>query len=72
MNCHAADSAFRFSIEGAEILALPWREEDFDECQLGQPLVSLRSGETSGGLFSELVRALSLWYLQQSARFIMR
>ena len=63
-DCHAGDSAFSyFSSENTKDLSLPWREEDFEVCQLSRPLVSLGSGETNGGMYCEMVKALTLWYV---------
>lgn len=64
VNCHGADSPFAiFSTKAVEHLSLPWHEDDFEACRLSQPLVSLSSGTTNGGIWCELVKAMSIWYL---------
>ena len=42
-------------------LALPWTEEDFGAGVPTVPRVCLKSGQSNGGVFCELVRALAFW-----------
>lgn len=43
-------------------LPLPWSEEDFESGVSRGPSVCLESCENSGGIYAELVKALTLWY----------
>lgn len=63
-SCHAGGFAFSyFSDETTKGLPLPWCEEDFEVCQSNRPLVSLSSGETNGGIYCEMIKAMTLWYI---------
>lgn len=61
LDCHGSEKLFTSSaIETAQKLTLPSREEDF-EAGLSGPPVSLSSGQSNGGLYCELIKAMSLW-----------
>ncbi|KIX09067.1 uncharacterized protein Z518_00145 [Rhinocladiella mackenziei CBS 650.93] len=64
MHCHASESLF--ALEAGETvlkLALPWREEDFDAGIPTRPKATLDSGPSNGGIFCELVKALTFWHV---------
>lgn len=42
-------------------LTLPWREEDFEVGIPSQPRACLDSGQSNGGLFCELIKAMTIW-----------
>jgi hypothetical protein len=46
-------------------LPLPWSEADFDAGSSRGPYVCLESGENGGGVYAELIKALTLWYGRQ-------
>ena len=62
MRCHNSER-FLLLEPDADILnlALPWPEEDFDAGVSKCPRVSLESVQSNGGIFSELIKALTLW-----------
>lgn len=62
MGCHASEGLS--VIEGGETtlrLTLPWREEDFEAGTPSKPRSSIASGQSNGGLFCELIKAMTLW-----------
>ncbi|KFZ17772.1 hypothetical protein V501_01572 [Pseudogymnoascus sp. VKM F-4519 (FW-2642)] len=62
MNCHAPESMSVPEIsKTAQKLRLPWRDEDFEAGFCAEPGVSLDSGQSNGGIFSELVKAMTYW-----------
>ena len=43
-------------------LPLPWPEADFEAGVSRGPYVCLESGGNGGGVYAELIKALTLWY----------
>jgi hypothetical protein len=60
MHCHAIDFTMGMGHSPSK-LTLPCREEDYDAGLPGHPKVCLSSGESNGGIFCELVKALTFW-----------
>lgn len=63
MHCQNSESPSRFPIAGIEDLELPWPEKDFNGMvsqYRGLP-VTLRSGGCSGSIWSNIIRAMTLW-----------
>lgn len=42
-------------------LPLPWPEADFEAGYSRAPPVSLTSGGSGGGIYAEMVKAMTLW-----------
>ena len=62
IHCHSSESIFTPAPDGAFLkLQLPWLEEDFDAGLSSRPSVCLESGQSNGGVFCELIKALTLW-----------
>lgn len=62
MQCHAVESLFVSQIAETTVqLTLPWREDDFERGTPTAPRTCLESGESNGGIFSELIKALTFW-----------
>lgn len=62
MHCQNAERLSLFE-SGADImkLPLPWPEEDFDAGLPQSPQTTLQSRQSNGGIFSELIRILTIW-----------
>jgi hypothetical protein len=43
-------------------LTLPWPEEDFEVGISTHPRSSLESVQSNGGIFSEMIKVITLWY----------
>lgn len=67
--CHNSESLSRFPVAGMEDLELPWPEADFDSKISQRPGVTLRSGGCSGGIYSRMIRAMTLWYSSNHTAF---
>jgi hypothetical protein len=62
MQCQSADKLVLFEpIADMPSLTLPWPEEDFETRIPRCPPVYLKSGRSNGGIYAELVKALTLW-----------
>ncbi|OQU96863.1 Fungal specific transcription factor domain-containing protein isoform 3 [Cladophialophora immunda] len=62
MHCHAIETcAVGASAENTLNLTLPWTEEDFDAGVATNARVCLKSGDSNGGIFAELIKALTFW-----------
>ncbi|KAH8681957.1 hypothetical protein BX600DRAFT_544414 [Xylariales sp. PMI_506] len=62
MHCHSPERLQLFAPEtDLQNLALPWPEGDFEAGFSSQPVASLNSGQSSGSIFAELVKVLTLW-----------
>ncbi|KAJ9604684.1 hypothetical protein H2200_010798 [Cladophialophora chaetospira] len=61
MHCHAIHTCFNVGVGDKIGLTLPWPEDDYDVGLPSQPRVSLRSQGSNGGIFCELVKALTFW-----------
>lgn len=62
MHCHGSERFSLFESETDKLaLKLPWPEEDFSAGNSKCPQVSLGSVQSNGGIFSELIKALTLW-----------
>lgn len=62
MHCHHSERLLYFE-PGTDMqnLALPWPEEDFDAGVFKCHQVTLDSGQSNGGIFSELIKVLTFW-----------
>ncbi|KIW92643.1 uncharacterized protein Z519_06490 [Cladophialophora bantiana CBS 173.52] len=62
MHCHAIETcAVLTSAENTLKLTLPWPEEDFNVGTAIHPRVCLKSGNSNGSIFGELIKALTFW-----------
>jgi len=62
MQCQMAEQLSLFEpVADMPNLTLPWPEEDFDAGVSRGPPVCLESGGGNGGIYAELVKALTLW-----------
>ncbi|KAJ9609082.1 hypothetical protein H2200_006853 [Cladophialophora chaetospira] len=63
MSCHAPESAIMVAERPDNIntLTLPWHEQDFERSTPTQPRLSLSSGKSNGGLYCEVIRAMTHW-----------
>ncbi len=62
MHCHAAESwGVSELLESTRTLALPWPEPEFDTGISRQPRMLLESDQSNGGIYGELIKALTLW-----------
>jgi hypothetical protein len=61
-HCHSSDAILPFdpSVD-LENLALPWPEEDFEAGFTHQPRATLKSEQSNGGLFPEIIKVFTLW-----------
>lgn len=61
-HCHTSDRLTAFESSTAiDNLPLPWTEEEFNSGVPRLPVTTLKSGTSNGGIFSELIKALSIW-----------
>ncbi|MCJ1471554.1 hypothetical protein MMC13_000194 [Lambiella insularis] len=59
-----SDSLLRFEpAADLENLALPWPEEDFEDGVSHHPRVTMKSERSSGGIFPEIIKIFTLWYV---------
>lgn len=62
LHCHGSERSHQFDPEAnISNLALPWPDEDFHAGISICAPASLESIKSNGGIFSELIRALTLW-----------
>ena len=62
MHCHNSEKLSFFELAAdMENLPLPWPEDDFIASQSTRPQVTLKSGNSNGGVFSELIKVLTFW-----------
>ena len=62
INCHSSDSMFAISPQpNLDALLLPCRENEFDNNVQRGLQTTFGSGSSNGGVYSELVRAMSHW-----------
>ncbi|KAH7011168.1 hypothetical protein EDB80DRAFT_711345 [Ilyonectria destructans] len=62
MHCYSSERLTLFEpIANMENLPLPWTEEDFQAGISRCPSVSLKSGQSNGGIFGELIKGLTFW-----------
>lgn len=64
INSHAAEPAYIGTVEPSDStlkLLLPSREEDFEVGKPSQPQTCLSSSHSNGGLFCELIKAMTIW-----------
>ncbi|KAH7148209.1 hypothetical protein EDB81DRAFT_791762 [Dactylonectria macrodidyma] len=62
MHCYSPERLALFEpIANMENLPLPWPEEDFEAGMSQCPTVSLKSQQSNGGIYCELIRGLTFW-----------
>jgi hypothetical protein len=62
IHCHNAESLSGFQpIADIVDLPLPWHEDEFDSGVSKTPSASMKSAQSNGGIFSELIKILTLW-----------
>ncbi|KIX99503.1 uncharacterized protein Z520_05079 [Fonsecaea multimorphosa CBS 102226] len=62
MHCHAIETSVGWaSAENTLKLTLPWTEEDFNAGIATNPKLCLKSGDSNGGIYGELIKALTFW-----------
>ncbi|KAH7148987.1 hypothetical protein B0J13DRAFT_295137 [Dactylonectria estremocensis] len=62
MHCYSPERLALFEpIANMHDLPLPWPEEDFEAGMSRCPTVTLKSRQSNGGIFCELIRALTFW-----------
>ncbi|KIX03502.1 uncharacterized protein Z518_07055 [Rhinocladiella mackenziei CBS 650.93] len=62
MHCHNGECLSLLKpVADTGNLALPWPEEDFDIGVTDYPRVTLNSNQSNGGIYTEVIKALTLW-----------
>ena len=62
MDCHAPESMIAHGpTESTTKLTLPWPEEDFEIGMSRLPKVCIDSDQGNGGLYCEIIKAMTLW-----------
>lgn len=62
MQCGLCEKLSHFEpIADIPKLPLPWPEKDFDAGISRGPYICLESGGVNGGIYAELIKALTLW-----------
>ena len=63
MHCHNNEKLSSFApLAELPNLPLPWPEDDFESGVAKGSSATLTSTESNGGMYAELVKALTLWY----------
>lgn len=62
MHCQNSEGLLHFQLADDMLdLPLPWPEEDFDAGAAACDPVTLESVPSNGGIYSEIIKALTLW-----------
>lgn len=69
INCHSTDSMFAISpSRNLAGLPLPWVEDEFEHGSSNSRPCTFGSGITNGGIYSEMIRAMTHWLASTQSR----